>query len=103
MLFDGCEDKTRESPDEVVLALRKWYDLRAEREFRAFVFGKALLGICQGEVTGLYPALVDCLDQFEFALADFFHQSIRDQFDGWAFVMKTEEEIWQAFSDYLIC
>jgi hypothetical protein len=80
--FDGCEDKTHESPEEVVLALRKWYDLRPEREFRAFVFGKVLVGICQREVTGFYPAIIDCLDEFEFSLAVFFHESIRDQFDA---------------------
>ncbi|CAM6129597.1 unnamed protein product [Calypogeia fissa] len=80
--FDGCEDKAREQPEEIVLALRKWYDLRPEREFRAFVFGKVLVGICQREVTGFYPALVGCVDEFEFAMADFFHEYIRDQFDA---------------------
>ncbi|KAL3693778.1 hypothetical protein R1sor_007429 [Riccia sorocarpa] len=78
--FDSCEDQTKSRPDVVVLALRKWYDLRPELEFRAFVYGGLLVGISQREVTGFYPSLADKVEDYEELIFDFFHEEIREQF-----------------------
>jgi hypothetical protein len=39
------------------LALRKWYDLRPEREFRCFVRGRQLVAISQRDPTQYFPQL----------------------------------------------
>ncbi|BBN06244.1 hypothetical protein MPTK1_3g19550 [Marchantia polymorpha subsp. ruderalis] len=78
--FDSCEDQTKSSPEVVVLALRKWYDLRPELEFRAFVFGGLLVGICQREVTGFYASLTEKVEDYEEFIFDFFFDEIRDHF-----------------------
>lgn len=39
------------------LVLRKWYDLRPEREWRCFVRGDALVGVCQRDATQHFPQL----------------------------------------------
>ncbi|XP_059075990.1 uncharacterized protein LOC131079049 [Cryptomeria japonica] len=79
--FDSCEDKTLERPSQFYLALRKWYDLRPEMEFRGFVKGGVLVGICQREVTGFYPALLEKLDQLEDSIFDFFREYISEKFE----------------------
>eukprot|EP00798_Chlamydomonas_sp_ICE-L_P008641 gene8641-34089_t len=40
-----------------VLVLRKWYDLRPEREFRCFVGASELVGVCQRDVSQHFPQL----------------------------------------------
>ncbi|CAI5501523.1 unnamed protein product [Closterium sp. Naga37s-1] len=52
-----CGQQSR--PSEFVLALRKWFDLRPEMEFRCFVKARRLIGISQREITSFYPFLVD--------------------------------------------
>lgn len=39
------------------LVLRKWYDLRPEREWRCFVRGRQLLAVCQRDCTQHFPQL----------------------------------------------
>jgi hypothetical protein len=80
--FDSCNDKSRERPAQFVLALRKWYDLRPEMEFRGFVRGKLLVGICQREVTGFYATLVGREDELEDMISSFFDVNVREVFGG---------------------
>lgn len=80
--FDSCEDKSRERPSRVVLALRKWYDVRPEMEFRGFVRGNALLGICQREVTGFYETLLGREEEISDLILDFFLDDLREEFGG---------------------
>lgn len=80
--FDSCEEKTMERPAQVVLALRKWYDVRPEMEFRGFVHGNVLLGICQREVTGFYESLLEREDELTDLILDFFLENLKDEFGG---------------------
>lgn len=41
--FDGCQDQPQE-PVQYVLVLKKYYDLKPEREFRCFIKGHDLVG-----------------------------------------------------------
>ena len=58
------------------LALRKWYNLRPEREFRCFVRRGSLVGACQREVTQRYEALTAEVEQLEGQLLCFHEQHI---------------------------
>lgn len=80
--FDTCDDKSKERPEQVVLALRKWYDVRPEMEFRAFVRNNTLLGICQREVTGFYESLLEREDEFTDLILDFWMENLKDEFGG---------------------
>lgn len=80
--FDACDDKSKERPEQVVLALRKWYDVRPEMEFRGFVRNNTLLGICQREVTGFYEALLEREDEFTDLILDFWMENLKDEFGG---------------------
>ncbi|KAJ7543825.1 hypothetical protein O6H91_09G053900 [Diphasiastrum complanatum] len=79
--FDACEDKTRDRPPVFVLALKKWYDLRPEMEFRAFVRARYLVGISQREVTSFYPSLLETEEYYGSLIADFFVDSLCEQFE----------------------
>lgn len=80
--FDSCEDKTVDRPTQVVLALRKWYDVRPEMEFRGFVRGNVLLAICQREVTGFYETLPGREEELTDIISDFFEEYLKDEFGG---------------------
>ena len=43
--FDGCNPKPPDPP-QYALVLKKFYDLKPEREFRCFVRDRDLLGRC---------------------------------------------------------
>lgn len=45
--------------------LRKWYDLRPEREWRCFVAGGKLVGVCQRDVTQHFPQLAEPVGGWE--------------------------------------
>lgn len=79
--FECCDDASRDRPETFVLALRKWYDIRPEMEFRGFVRGGLLVGISQREVTGFYPALVDAVESLEASLFEFFSQNLSERFE----------------------
>jgi len=66
----------------MVLALRKWYDLRPEMEFRGFVQDNVLVGICQREVTGFYVTLLGREEEITDLIADFFFENLQEVFGG---------------------
>lgn len=80
--FDSCDDKSMERPFQVVLALRKWYDLRPELEFRGFVRGNLLVGVCQREVTGFYETLLGREEELSDLILDFFLDNLKEEFGG---------------------
>eukprot|EP00983_Pelagomonas_calceolata_P033426 1047054-Pelagomonas_calceolata.AAC.4 len=47
---------------KAVLVMRQWYDLRPEREWRCFVAGGRLVGVCQRDVTQHFPQLAERVD-----------------------------------------
>ncbi|GJP41469.1 hypothetical protein CLOM_g1143 [Closterium sp. NIES-68] len=73
-----CVQQSR--PSEFVLALRKWFDLRPEMEFRCFVKAHQLIGICQREITSFYPFLVDSHQDLKLQICDFYSNSIHGRF-----------------------
>lgn len=79
--FDSCEDKTADRPARFYLALRKWYDLRPEMEFRGFVRRGLLVGVSQREVTGFYPSLLEEREELESSIFAFFKDHISEEFE----------------------
>lgn len=79
--FEACEDRVNDRPDTFFLALRKWYDLRPEMEFRGFVRDGLLVGISQREVTGFYSALLEKEDVLESVIYGFFTENLSERFD----------------------
>ncbi|CAI7851661.1 unnamed protein product [Closterium sp. NIES-54] len=73
-----CAQQSR--PSEFVLALRKWFDLRSEMEFRCFVKAHQLIGISQREITSFYPFLVDSRKNFKLQICDFYVNHICGKF-----------------------
>jgi hypothetical protein len=51
------------SPAPPALALRRWHELRPEREFRCFVHAGEPAGICQRDATQFFPQLQDAAEQ----------------------------------------
>ncbi|KAL9254219.1 Translation initiation factor eIF2 assembly protein-like protein [Drosera capensis] len=79
--YDSCTDKTLSRPQQLYLALRKWYpSFRSEMEFRCFVRGERLVRISQREVTAYYPALVESKDNIEELILYFFLKNIDGRF-----------------------
>eukprot|EP00253_Pinus_taeda_P016820 PITA_16820 len=79
--FDSCEDKTGDRPARFSLALRKWYDLRPEMEFRGFVRRALLVGISQREVTEFYAILLEEREELESSIFGFFKDHISEEFE----------------------
>ncbi|CAI5466883.1 unnamed protein product [Closterium sp. Yama58-4] len=69
-------------PSEFVLALRKWFDLWPEMEFRCFVKAHQLVGICQREITSFYPFLVDSHEKIKLQLCDFYNNHMCGRFSS---------------------
>eukprot|EP00960_Hanusia_phi_P041175 754872-Hanusia_phi.AAC.5 len=68
--FDACADgpnasettvsvENKRRPARLVLALRKWFDLKTSMEFRCFVHEEFLLGISQRDCSSNYEFLVE--------------------------------------------
>eukprot|EP00250_Pteridium_aquilinum_P017462 c23641_g1_i1 orf=344-2101(-) len=79
--YDSCDDKTSHRPHQFFLALRKWYDMRPEMEFRGFVRHGLLVGVSQREVTGFYPALLESQDTLDASVFGFFIDSLSEVFE----------------------
>lgn len=80
--LEGCEDKSLDRPPTFYLALRKWYDLRPEMEFRGFVRGGVLVGVSQREITGFYPSVVEGEHELQNAVVDFFRNVLKGNFEA---------------------
>ena len=68
--------------DDVDLALRKWADLNPSMEFRCFVRGGNLRGICQRDVSNFYPFLPSQVEWLEETIAVFWQESVHGAFPG---------------------
>ncbi|MCO5575237.1 hypothetical protein L7F22_029036 [Adiantum nelumboides] len=79
--FDSCEDKTSLRPHQFFLALRKWYDMRPEMEFRGFVKSGLLVGVSQREVTGFYPSLLESQEALDASIFQFFVDCLSEFFE----------------------
>ncbi len=58
------------------LALRKWYDLRPEREFRCFIRQHSLVGISQRDPTQFFPQLQGDMPSFSRLIKPFITQKV---------------------------
>lgn len=58
------------------LALRKWYDLRPEREFRCFIRQRSLVGISQRDPTQFFPQLQGDMPTFSRLIKPFITQKV---------------------------
>lgn len=79
-MFDYCDDKTIATPPDVIVVLRKWANLHPSMEFRVFVRGKSIVGICQRDCHTYYDFLEDKLDALEQLIVQQFQLNIRDVF-----------------------
>lgn len=79
-MFDNCDDKTIATPPDVIVVLRKWANLHPSMEFRVFVRGKSIVGICQRDCHTYYDFLEDKLDALEQLIVQQFQRNIRDVF-----------------------
>ncbi|GMH37968.1 hypothetical protein BSKO_05852 [Bryopsis sp. KO-2023] len=77
--FDHCPEPPA-PPVNYVLALRKWYSLRPESEFRCFVHGNELVGVSQRDVSQFYPQLAGREEELSQRLSDFFESDLRGRF-----------------------
>ncbi|KAF3561885.1 hypothetical protein DY000_02010978 [Brassica cretica] len=84
--YDSCSDNkaasSRRRPESFFLALRKWYpSLKPEMEFRCFVKGNELVGVCQREVTTFYPVVVSEKEVLKGLIEEFFDGNVRSVFE----------------------
>ncbi|KAH6773091.1 temperature sensing protein-like protein [Perilla frutescens var. hirtella] len=79
--YDSCTDKTASRPSTFFLALRKWYPLHPEMEFRCFVHHKVLVGISQREVTNFYPVLLEEKNDLRVMIEQVFVGKIKEEFE----------------------
>lgn len=81
--YDSTDDKSSSRPQNVFLALRKWYpSLHPEMEFRCFVRAQKLVGISQREVTTFYPALPGKENNLLLLIQGFFNNNVRAMFES---------------------
>ena len=68
--------------DDASVVLRKWADLNPSMEFRCFVRGGNLRGICQRDVSNFYPFLPSQVEWLEETLAVFWQERVHGAFPG---------------------
>ena len=61
---------------DVSVTLRKWFDLSPGMEFRCFVKGSNLRGICQRDVSNFYPYLPDMVPSLEELISVFWQDEV---------------------------
>ncbi|RDL35280.1 Uncharacterized protein BP5553_07211 [Venustampulla echinocandica] len=73
--FDDCAEDGPQQPQHInyVLVLRKWFKVNPSCEFRCFVRGRRLIGICQRDLNHF---------EFLFPLRDQIRDTIQRYFDG---------------------
>lgn len=88
--FDDCVDEdgqplSSEAKAEAInnlpyfLILRKWFKISPSLEFRGFVRGRKLLGICQRDLN-YYSFLFEAEDKLRQRIQEFFEMRLRDTF-----------------------
>ncbi|KAL0048552.1 hypothetical protein WJX82_005697 [Trebouxia sp. C0006] len=77
--FDSCGGQPQQDVP-YTLVLKKYYDLKPEREFRCFVQGHDLIGVSQRDVTQHFPALADEASDLEEIVLEFFEEHIQHKF-----------------------
>ncbi|KAA6426686.1 MAG: cell division cycle protein [Trebouxia sp. A1-2] len=77
--FDSCEGQPQQDVP-YTLVLKKYYDLKPEREFRCFVQGHDLIGVSQRDVTQHFPALADEASDLEEIILEFFEEHVQHKF-----------------------
>ncbi|KAK9792491.1 hypothetical protein WJX73_008072 [Symbiochloris irregularis] len=77
--FEGCPPSQLQPP-RLQLALRRYLDLRPEREFRCFVHQHMLIGISQRHITDFFPTLVDQRMEFLHAITEFHAANLQCKF-----------------------
>lgn len=86
--FDECTDQEEEStrPENFVLALRKWYDLKPAMEFRCFVKNQQLIAISQRDHLNYYHFLKSMANDLKARIWDFFQKYIKERFPNSSYV-----------------
>ncbi|CAM9440982.1 unnamed protein product, partial [Ectocarpus fasciculatus] len=89
------------------LVIRKWANMFPSMEFRCFISGSNMIGICQKDVSTFYPFLSgDCL-RIQDVILDFFEESIKEKLPTPSIVMDVyvdkQDRVWivgfSAFGD----
>lgn len=66
-------------PEQVTLALRKWFDLRSSLEFRCFVREGGLIAVCQRDCSAKYDFLLEIQPLILETLKTFFSQEMQEK------------------------
>lgn len=100
--FSHCSDPALAPAEpELHLVLKKWCELRPEREVRAFVRHRRLLAVCQRHRLGSKNAafLAEHREDLLDSLVAFFNREVRDKFPRDDFVL---DAYWQPNDDWMI-
>jgi len=108
--FDACADgpnasettvsvENKRRPARLVLALRKWFDLKTSMEFRCFVHEEFLLGISQRDCSSNYEFLVEWRKEIVSTIKEFYRNTIRGRFPLKSFVFDAyiRQRDWKVF------
>eukprot|EP01031_Cornospumella_fuschlensis_P040993 gene40993-50003_t len=78
-MYDLVHEPTKRRPDVLHLVIRKWANLHPSMEFRAFVYNRELVGVCQRNCHTFFPFLPAEADAYARQISDFFHNEIREK------------------------
>jgi hypothetical protein len=79
-MFDDCENPLQTAPETYTLVIRKWANLIPSMEFRVFVSGKQIIGMCQRDSSTYYPFLAFEKAKISQAVRKFFGEVIQTSF-----------------------
>ncbi|RYG97879.1 hypothetical protein EON65_52205 [archaeon] len=77
-MYDMVPLCTKRRPDVLHLVLRKWANLHPSMEFRAFVFSRRLIGVCQRNCHTYFPFLPGEAGAYLSKIEDFYTKEIQD-------------------------
>lgn len=79
--FDDCEEDPTIGKDDIkyVLVLRKWFKVNPSCEFRCFVRGRRIIGICQRDLNH-FDFLVTLAPTLLETIQSFFDKTLKDSF-----------------------
>jgi len=75
----STEEDCTESDFQLQLALRKFFTIHPQQEFRCFVKSRKLIAISQRQASQHYPQLSDDMERYVDLLCDFFDSVLRDE------------------------